>query len=128
MFGVTDLYDAAARCGLLATVKVGAVTVQAAFRAPDENVLDGLALSRDYQIEYPSERLTLSQGDAVEVAGQSYRVREVRQIRDGSESVATLVNVIDPGMAADYLNSAAGEKTILNVLSRNGSAVRELLR
>lgn len=39
-----------------------------------------------------------------------------------------IVNVIDPGMATDYLNSAAGEKTILNVLSRNGSAVRELLR
>jgi len=39
-----------------------------------------------------------------------------------------IVNVIDPGLAADYLNSAAGEKTILNVLSRNGSAVRELLR
>ena len=57
---------------------------------PIASVLDGLALSRDYQIEYPSERLTLSQGDAVEIAGQSYRVREVRQIRDGSESVATL--------------------------------------
>ncbi len=44
-----------------------------------------------------------------------------------SQSVR-IVNVIDPGMAADYLNSAAGEKTILNVLSRNGSVVRELLR
>ena len=87
---VTDLYDAAARSGLLTKVKVGAVTVQAAFRAPDEPVLDGLALSRDYQIEYPTERLTLNQADAVEIAGQSYRVREVRQIRDGSESVATL--------------------------------------
>lgn len=90
---VADLYDAAARCGLLTTVKVGVVTVQAEFRAPDDSVLDGLALSRDYQIEYPSERLTLSQGDAVEIAGQSYRVREVRQIRDGSESVATLSRV-----------------------------------
>jgi len=39
-----------------------------------------------------------------------------------------IINVIDPALAADYLNSAAGEKTILNVLSRNGSAVRELLR
>ena len=39
-----------------------------------------------------------------------------------------IVNVIDPGMAGDFLNSAAGEKTILNVLSRNGAAVRELLR
>jgi hypothetical protein len=90
---VADLYDAAARCGLLSTVKVGAVTLHAAFRAPDDSVLDGLALSRDYQIEYPSERLTLSQGDAVDIAGQSYRVREVRQIRDGSESVATLSKV-----------------------------------
>lgn len=44
-----------------------------------------------------------------------------------SQSVR-IVNVIDPGMAADYLNSAAGEKTILNILSRNGFAVRELLR
>lgn len=46
----------------------------------------------------------------------------------GPSQAVRIVNVIDPGMAADYLNSAAGEKTILNVLSRNGSAVRELLR
>ena len=32
---VADLYDAAARSGLLTAVKVGAVTVQASFRAPD---------------------------------------------------------------------------------------------
>ena len=79
--------------GLLTAVKVGAVTVQAGFRAPDDPVLDGLALSRDYQIEYPSAALTLSSGDAVEIAGQSYRVREARQIRDGAESVATLSKV-----------------------------------
>lgn len=87
---VTDLYDAAARCGLLTAVRVGTVTVQASFRAPDDPVLDGLMLSRDYQIEYPSERLTLVSGDTVEIASHTYRVREVRQIRDGSESVATL--------------------------------------
>lgn len=90
MVTVAELYDAAARAGLLTAVKAGAVTVQAAFRAPDETVLEGLALSRDYRIEYPSERLTLDQGDLVEIAGQSYRVREVRQLRDGSESAATL--------------------------------------
>lgn len=39
-----------------------------------------------------------------------------------------IVNVIDPSMAADYLNSSAGERTILNVLSRNASAVQEILR
>lgn len=90
MVNVADLYDAAARCGLLTAVKVGAATVHAAFRAPDETVLDGLALSRDYQIEYPSERMVLAAGDTVEIAGQPYRVREVRQVRDGAESVATL--------------------------------------
>ena len=39
-----------------------------------------------------------------------------------------IVNVIDPAMAADYLTSAAGEKTILNILQRNAGAVRQLLR
>ena len=56
-------------------------------------------------------------------------VPDVAQAPAAAPSQAVrIVNVIDPGMAADYLNSAAGEKTILNVLSRNGSAVRELLR
>ena len=87
---VTDLYEAADRSGLLTPVTVGLVTVQCAFRAPDETVLDGLALSRDYHIEYPTVWLTLAIGDLVEIEGQSYRVREVRQIRDGSESVASL--------------------------------------
>ena len=94
---VADLYDAAARCGLLTTVKVGtgaaAVTVQAAFRAPDDSVLDGLALSRDYEIEFPTERLLLSVGDIVEIAGQSYRVREVIALRDGNEYRARLARL-----------------------------------
>ena len=38
-----------------------------------------------------------------------------------------IVNVIDPAMAADYLNSSSGEKTILNILQRNASAVRQVL-
>ena len=39
-----------------------------------------------------------------------------------------IVNVIDPSIAHDYLTSSAGERTILNVLARNGAAVREILR
>ncbi|MHB1369265.1 MAG: phage tail tape measure protein [Pseudomonadaceae bacterium] len=39
-----------------------------------------------------------------------------------------IVNVIDPAMAADYLNSSSGEKTILNILQRNAGAVRQVLR
>lgn len=90
MVRVEDLYDAAARAGLLTPVRVGTTSVQAAFRAPDETVLDGLSLSRDYEIEYPTAWLSLAAGDAVEIGGERFRVREVRQVRDGSESVAKL--------------------------------------
>lgn len=38
-----------------------------------------------------------------------------------------IVNVIDPAMAADYLNSSAGERTILNILQRNAGAVKQVL-
>lgn len=87
---VTDLYEAAARSQLLTPVTVGTATIQCAFRAPDEVVLDGLALSRDYHIEYPTVWLTLTIGNVVNIAGEAYKVREVRQLRDGSESSATL--------------------------------------
>lgn len=90
MINVGDLYDAAERAGMLTPVKVGAVTVACAFRAPDDMVLGGLALSREYEIEYPSERLQLTPGAIVEIGGQSYRVREVRAVRDGSEYRARL--------------------------------------
>jgi hypothetical protein len=90
MVSVADLYDAAARAGLLTPVKVGALIVECGFRAPDETVLDGLALSRDYEIEFPADRLTLAAGDTVEIAGHQYRVREAMAIHDGSESRAKL--------------------------------------
>lgn len=93
MVGVADLYDAAGRAGLLTPVKVGARTVECGFRAPDEMVLDGLALFRDYEIEYPTAWLALAAGDTVEIGGMTYRVREVRLVRDGSESVAKLARL-----------------------------------
>ena len=65
-------------------------------------------------------RLAFADGGLVPEVAQAPAAAPPQSVR--------IVNVIDPGMAADYLNSAAGEKTILNVLSRNGSAVRELLR
>lgn len=49
-------------------------------------------------------------------------------IGGGAGQAVRIVNVIDPSLAADYLTSPAGEKSILNILSRNGSAVREILR
>jgi hypothetical protein len=38
-----------------------------------------------------------------------------------------IVNVVDPSVAHDYLNSSAGERTILNVLARNAGAVKQVL-
>lgn len=87
---IATLYEAARNAGLLTPVTVAGTTVYCAFRAPDETVLDGLALSRDYQIDYPAAWLTLAAGDAVEIAGAAYRVREVRAIGEGSERRATL--------------------------------------
>jgi len=87
---VAVLYEAAQRSGLLTPVTVGAVTVHCAFRAPDESVLDGFALARDHQIDYPATWLSLSAGDLVQVGGDGYRVREVRAMGDGSERRASL--------------------------------------
>ena len=69
---VATLYEAARSAGLLTAVTVAGSTVHCAFRAPDETVLDGFALSRDYQIDYPASWLTLAVGDTVEVAGNTY--------------------------------------------------------
>lgn len=87
---VTMLYEAARSSGLLTPVVFAGVTVHCAFRAPDETVLDGFALSRDYQIDYPASWLTLVAGDTVNIAGAAYQVRDVRAIGDGSERRASL--------------------------------------
>ena len=90
MLAIESFYEAAQRSGLLTAVTVGTATVHCAFRAPDETVLDGFALSRDYQLDYPAAWLTLAAGDTLDVAGISYQVRDVRAIGDGSERRAFL--------------------------------------
>lgn len=35
-----------------------------------------------------------------------------------------IVNAIDPSITADFMNSPAGEKVVLNIISRNPRAVR----
>ncbi len=91
MLAVELLYEAARNAGLLTAVTVaGGSVVHCGFRAPDETVLDGFALSRDYQLDYPAAWLTLAAGDTLDVAGISYQVRDVRAIGDGSERRAFL--------------------------------------
>lgn len=87
---VATLYEAARNAGLLTPITVAGTTVHCAFRAPDETVLDGFALSRDYQLDYPASWLTLVAGNTVEIAGVTYQVRDVRAIGDGSERRASL--------------------------------------
>lgn len=94
MLAVELLYESARNAGLLTPVTVAGSpvnqTVHCAFRAPDETVLDGFALSRDYQLDYPASWLTLVAGDTVEIADVTYQVRDVRAIGDGSERRAFL--------------------------------------
>ncbi len=94
MLVVESLYEAAQRAGSLTPITIGAVTVHCAFRAPDETVLDGFALSRDYQIDYPASWLTLTSGDTLDIAGTTYQVRDVRAIGDGSERRAALTSIV----------------------------------
>lgn len=50
-----------------------------------------------------------------------------RNAANGGGSGYRIVNVVDPSMAAEYLESAAGERSILNVISRNAGSVRQTL-
>ncbi len=87
------LYDVAANAALLTAAAFGGAVVWVDFRAPDEDILDGLGVSREYTIRYPVDRLSLATGDELTIDGQSYRVREVRQLGDGSECRATLTRL-----------------------------------
>ena len=93
MLPVDALYDAAARCGFLTRAVFGTVAVMVEFRAPDEDVLDGLGVSRGYTIRYPKSRLTLTRGDELLVGSESFKVREVTQLGDGSECRASLTKI-----------------------------------
>ena len=93
MIDLGELYDAAAASGLLTPASVGSVVVMVDFRAPDDDVLDGLGVSRGYTIRYPSNRLALAAGDELVITGATYRVREVTRLGDGSECRATLMRV-----------------------------------
>lgn len=88
---VETLYDAAANAGLLTRAVIGGTEVMVDFRAPDEDVLDGLGVSRNHSIRYPASRLpNLTAGNTLEIAGQTYRVREVTAMGDGTEARASL--------------------------------------
>ncbi|CUJ09615.1 head-tail joining protein [Achromobacter xylosoxidans] len=94
MARVEDLYAAAANAGLLVEAEVGGQIVMVDFRATDETVLDGLALSADYTIRFPASALpNLAAGATMSIGGNTYRVRDIRSIGDGSERRADLTRL-----------------------------------
>lgn len=91
---IEAIYAAAHRAGLLVEARIGGETLAVGFSAPDETVLDGLALSTDYTMRYPATRLPdLAAGDAVVIGLHAYQVRTIRSVGDGSEQLASLTRV-----------------------------------
>ncbi|SCK61197.1 hypothetical protein VAR608DRAFT_7003 [Variovorax sp. HW608] len=94
---VEQIYEAASNVGLLKDCiwqPSGGVAPQEArvgFGAPDDTVLDGLALNTDHAITYPASVFVgLAARDSVEINGVAYQVRDVRAVGDGSEMRAKL--------------------------------------
>lgn len=97
---IQALYAAADHAGLLKEAvwspsdRSTPLSAKVDFRAPDETMLDGLGLSTDYSIRYPSSAIVgLTAGESLTIDGHAYRVREIRALGDGSEKRATLTRL-----------------------------------
>ena len=97
---VEQVYEAATNAGLLKDCRWqpsdGSPAVQhpVGFSAPDDTVLDGLALNTDYAITYPASVFVgLAARDTVVIGSTTYQVRDVRAVADGSEMRAKLTRL-----------------------------------
>lgn len=97
---VEQVYEAATNAGLLKDCSwqpSGGSPAQqhpVGFSAPDDTILDGLALNTDYAITYPSSVFVgLAARDTVVIDGVTYQVRDVRAVADGSEMRAKLTRL-----------------------------------
>ena len=97
---VEQIYEAATNAGLLKDClwhpSDGSPTQRfsVGFAAPDDTVLDGLSLSTEYAMTYPSTVFVgLAPREPVEIDGVTFLVRELRAVGDGSEMRATLTRV-----------------------------------
>ena len=96
---IERVYAAAANAGLTVRCRwtpagSPAKTQQVGISAPDDTVLDGLALNTDYAITYPASVFVgLAAREVVEIDGVTYQVRDVRAVADGSEMRAKLTRL-----------------------------------
>lgn len=73
------------------TVVFGALTVKGILDMPTEVLSGNMVLSTDYQLTFKTSALpNLGYGSAVTVAGVAYTVKSVRQVDDGTFSIADL--------------------------------------
>lgn len=76
-------WDAFADAGLLVDASLPTGVIKVGFARPDTLRMDGLTRSTDYEIEYQhADAPGLAEGDAVEIGGSSYRVRETPHVTD----------------------------------------------
>jgi hypothetical protein len=45
----------------------------------------------------------------------------------GGDTKLQVVNVLDKNLMGDYMSSASGQTTLINMIRRNGSAIRTIL-
>lgn len=70
------------------------VTGAVGFTAPDQPLMDGMALSTEHAITFPASLFVgIGRGDSIYLDDVEYRVREVRALGDGTEMRATLARV-----------------------------------
>jgi len=97
---VEAIYAAAANAGLLKLARLqqadgsAPVVAHVGFTAPDNTLLDGLAVGTDFEMAFPASVFTgIAVRDGVEIDGVMFQVRDLRAVGDGSESRARLSRV-----------------------------------
>lgn len=76
----------------------------------------------------PGERVTIATPTQVRKGDELNKGKDGKNGSSSEPNGVRVINVIDPGMMQDYLTSSSGERTLLNVIQRNSSAINSTLR
>jgi len=90
MMSADEFMSAFALCGLTKTATAHGQTFTADKRENDDLILGGMGQSHSTLIEYATGAITLVRGDSVVVDGQTYRVKETKQLDGGEFSQSIL--------------------------------------
>lgn len=66
------------------------------YRQPDQVVLEGMVHSTDYSIEYQAADVDLKRDDLLQVAGQSFRVRQTPLAKGNGFFMIALLEKVTP--------------------------------